>query len=178
MPPTRAQDGATIGYGTDTLGLSSDRIVTVTLIGNGGTVQPFTDSGTPLIAEFAVEPHQGQLSMTFESAGGRTKNGPRNPDYVAALVLLLSRLAERSAVIVSAVVESKKTVGLPLHKRSLTDAPIRLSPTSDVGEVRKRLTSAQGRIGQTEDAPKRATTANACGCSSTCLDTGSRTVPD
>ncbi|MBC6448779.1 HNH endonuclease [Actinokineospora xionganensis] len=117
-------------------------------------MQPFTDSGTPLIAEFAVEAHDGQLSMTFESAGGRTKNGPRNRDYVPALVVLLGRLAQRSAVIVSAAVESKKTADLPLHKRLLTDGSIQLSPASDFDALRKRLTSAQGRIGQEEGAPK------------------------
>lgn len=113
-------------------------------------MQPFTDSGDPLDADFAVESYGDELSMTFESASGRGKGRPvgRNLDYRAALSVLLDRLAKRSAVITSATVESAETVDLAFSERSLTDGPIKLGPDTDVKALRLRLTGAQGPIGQ------------------------------
>lgn len=119
-------------------------------------MQPYTDSGTPLLAEFAVEAHGERLSLIFNSAGGKgkAKARPRNADYRPALVVLLGRLAQRSAVITSAAVESRQTEGLSLSERSLTDGPIKLAPDTDVEALRKSLTRAQGPIGQRAGARK------------------------
>jgi hypothetical protein len=61
------------------------------------------DDGVELNAEFSVEADRLYLSVVLESAGGKTISSarPRNDQYVPALTLLLQRLGDRRAVLVS-----------------------------------------------------------------------------
>ena len=113
------------------------------------------DLGNPLNADFSVEAEGGGLSLVLESAGGKKRGGGvRNAHYKDALELLLRRLGDRRAVVRTALVDSLNTQGLPEEDRLLVDGPLRLAPGLDFGELRRRLTSAQGRIGQREGVRK------------------------
>ncbi|RSM86368.1 hypothetical protein DMH04_14525 [Kibdelosporangium aridum] len=60
-----------------------------------------------LNAEFAVEPDGGHLSLVLESGGGGTSRGPsRNHQYVPVLTLLLRRLRDQRALLVTALLAS------------------------------------------------------------------------
>ncbi|MFD2467387.1 hypothetical protein [Amycolatopsis silviterrae] len=113
------------------------------------------DAGRELNAEFSVGESGGRLSLVLESAGGQGKGPwPRNHEYVPALKLLLGRLRERKAVLVSGVVASSKTVDLPEEKRSIVPAPIDLAAESDLEQLRRQLTRAQGKVGLSDSAAK------------------------
>jgi hypothetical protein len=120
-------------------------------------VQPFTDSGVPLIADFAVESYGEELSVVLESAGGKVarQDRSRNADYVPALRVLLGRLAERGAEINSAFVDSSRVANDPLSGRMLIDAPIQLGPSTDLGDLQGMLTRNQRRVGATDDGNRR-----------------------
>ncbi|WP_367137038.1 hypothetical protein [Saccharothrix sp. HUAS TT1] len=112
------------------------------------------DSGSPLNASFSVEAEGGAFALVLESAGGKKRGGGvRNADYKDALELLLRRLGDRRAVVRTALVDSLNTRKLPEEDRLLVRG-LRLYPSLDFAEVRKQLTSPQGRIGQREGAPK------------------------
>ncbi|MGC4796922.1 protein NO VEIN domain-containing protein [Micromonospora saelicesensis] len=113
------------------------------------------DDGRVLNAEFAVELDGSGLVVILESAGGTSSTGPsRNSDYIPALELILARLRMLGAVLVSGVVDSRKTGHLPESERTVLDRPLRLSVVDDLAALRLQLTSRQGRIGQTPNAPK------------------------
>jgi hypothetical protein len=119
-------------------------------------VHPTSDDGSPLNAEYSVVPDDPHLSLILESAGGRSAAAgqARNSDYRAALTLLLRRLGERLAVVTDALVDSTNTRGLPEAQRRVITGPIALSEVTDFVALRRSLTTAQGRIGQTAGAPK------------------------
>ncbi|MEV6228087.1 hypothetical protein AB0L88_09495 [Saccharopolyspora shandongensis] len=102
-----------------------------------------------LNAEFDVETDGTHLSLVLESAGGRTAGNerPRNDQYVPALTLLLTRLHDRHAVLLSAAVASKRVAGLPEKERALVTGPLDLGTVDDIDRLRLDLTSAQGRVG-------------------------------
>src|SRR6266516_3429498 len=81
---------------------------------------------------------------------------PRNPDYNRALTVLLTRLGRLNAVLVDALVDSRHTqeLALPEADRRLIDAPIHLALQPDMEALRRRLGSAQAKIGQAPDATK------------------------
>jgi hypothetical protein len=113
------------------------------------------DDGRVLNAEFAVELDGRTLAVVLESAGGNSGTGPaRNSDYIPALELLLARLRSRSAVLIDALVDSRRTAHLPESDRRVLDGPLPLTTVDDLGALRLRLTSGQGRIGQAPGAPK------------------------
>ncbi|TQM83746.1 hypothetical protein FHX81_6173 [Saccharothrix saharensis] len=113
------------------------------------------DWGRPLNADFSIEAEGGGLSLVLESAGGKKRGGGvRNADYNDALELLLRRLGDRRAVVRTALVDSRATQRLAEADRLLVHEPLRLTSSLDFGRLRMRLTSAQGRIGQREGAPK------------------------
>jgi hypothetical protein len=115
------------------------------------------DSGKVLNAEYSMQEDKDRLALTLESAGGRTRSGvPRNADYRIALTLLLTRLKERRAILLDAVVDSANTRrhNIPERDRRLIISPIRLADRGDMETLRGELTSAQGRIGQPTDAAK------------------------
>ncbi|MET8260733.1 hypothetical protein [Micromonospora sp. NPDC005205] len=108
-----------------------------------------------LNAEFAVELDGPGLAVVLESAGGTSSTGPsRNSDYIPSLELILARLQTLGAVLVSGVVDSRKTEHLPESERTVLDRPLRLSVVDDLAALRLQLTSRQGRIGQAPNAPK------------------------
>ncbi|MFD4670726.1 HNH endonuclease [Lentzea sp. NPDC058450] len=111
------------------------------------------DAGDELNAEFEVEPDGDHLALVMRSAGGKVAGSPhgRNHQYNEALELLLRRLRELGAVIVSGVVDSATARKLPEEQRSIVDSPIVLAETPDVEALRRRLGRAQGRIGQNPD---------------------------
>ncbi|MEO6087817.1 MAG: hypothetical protein ABIQ18_32365 [Umezawaea sp.] len=113
-------------------------------------------NGVELNAKYAVQPDGDHLALVLDSAGGKVTGSPypRNHQYAAALLLLLERLRDLRAVIVSAVVDSEKVRHLDPALRSLISAPVDLASRTDLEELRLELTSAQGRVGQDPDAPK------------------------
>lgn len=127
------------------------------MIEKGRSVQPFTDSGVPLVAEFAVEPYGEELSVVLKSGGGKVpgRARSRNADYLPALCLLLNRLAERGAVITTAFVDSAPARTKPMSTRLLIDAPVQLGPKTDLDALRGTLTRNQRRVGKTDDSNQR-----------------------
>lgn len=112
--------------------------------------------GVELNADFGVEVDEGYLSLVLESAGGRTAGAdrPRNDQYVPALRLLLERLRDRQAVLLSALVASARVSGLSVDERTLVKGPLKLSGVADVEQLRLEITSAQGRVGLRPGARK------------------------
>src|SRR3954469_9887655 len=106
-------------------------------------------NGVELNAKYVVEPDGDHLALVLDSAGGKVTGSPhsRNHQYAAALLLLLERLRDLRAVIVSAVVDSEKVRHLDPALRSLISAPVDLVSRTDLEELRLELTSAQGRVG-------------------------------
>lgn len=113
------------------------------------------DSGE-LNAEFDVEVYEGELSLVLESAGGKVAGSrdSRNHDYVPALRLLLSRLRDKRAVLVSATVASSRVTRLTEGQRMLVQGPRELAQLLDVEALRREITTSQGRIGQARGAKK------------------------
>ncbi len=116
-----------------------------------------TEEGRVLDADFTVEAEPGSslLSLVLESGSGSrasTDRVPRNPDYRPALHLLLTRLQQRGAILMEGLVDSRKTASLPEAERRLFHTPIHLAQVDDVEALRKRLGTAQSRVGQTPGA--------------------------
>jgi superfamily II DNA or RNA helicase/diadenosine tetraphosphate (Ap4A) HIT family hydrolase/SOS-response transcriptional repressor LexA len=112
------------------------------------------DAGELLDASFRVERVGEQLTLIYESRGGK-KGSPseRNTQYSAGLKVLLARLAAMDAQITNAVVESEKTLTLPLEQRKLDlegeHYPLRIA---DPGALRTKLSAAQRMIGRAKGA--------------------------
>ncbi|WP_026423698.1 hypothetical protein [Actinokineospora inagensis] len=92
-------------------------------------MRPSTDEGTQLNAEFTTKPDRDTISLFLESAGG-SKEPARNHEYPHAIRLLARRLGALSAVVVSAVVESKDLADLPEEQRTIIATPWRCTPMS------------------------------------------------
>jgi hypothetical protein len=114
------------------------------------------DDGVELNAEFSVETDESHLSLMLESAGGPKAGSsrPRNDQYVPALRLLLRRLGDRRAVLVSALVASAPVSAVSERERSLLRGPLDLASVPDFERLRLDLTRAQGRIGLPAGAAK------------------------
>ena len=115
------------------------------------------DDGVVMDAEYQVEADGHHLALIVESRSGVSgSRPPRNPDYNRALTLLLSRLGSLNAILVNALVDSRQTreMGLPEDERRLARVPIRLSQEPDIDALRRRMGTAQARIGQAPDATK------------------------
>ncbi|MGW5718902.1 hypothetical protein ACWEVP_22210 [Amycolatopsis sp. NPDC003865] len=110
------------------------------------------DDGKKLNAQYRVEVDAGVLSVVLESAGGRTAGDsrPRNSDYVPALTLLLSRLRDRRAVLLSAILAPQRPSELSEDQRTLLRGPLDLARIADIERLRLDITSPQGRIGRPE----------------------------
>jgi hypothetical protein len=102
-----------------------------------------------LNAEFTVEADEPYLSLVLESAGGRAVGSqrPRNDQYVPALTLLLQRLGDRRAVLVSALVASARLSTVPESERTLLQGPLDLASVTNFEQLRLDITTVQGRIG-------------------------------
>ena len=96
------------------------------------------------------------LSLMLESAGGREVGSerPRNNQYVTALRLLLRRLGDRGAVLMSALVASAPLAALPETERTVFHGPLNLAQVTDYEELRLRLTTPQGSVGLPQGALK------------------------
>lgn len=123
---------------------------------NSETVRARDDDGVEVNAEFTVQADESYLSLVLESAGGRTvgSDRPRNDQYVPALTLLLRRLGERRAVLVSALVASARVSAVPESQRTLLQGPLDLASVTDFEQLRLDITRVQGRIGQPTGAEK------------------------
>ena len=113
------------------------------------------DNGDELNAEFSVVSDGERLSLVLESAGGRGAGPlPRNSQYNRALTLLLRRLRDRQAVVVSGAVVSSRTAHLSEDERSIVPVPIRLADERDIDQVRRQITRASGKVGLKNGATK------------------------
>ena len=115
------------------------------------------DRGRVLDAEYAVEADGSYLALIMDSRSGTSgSRPPRNPDYNQALIVLLERLAQLGAVLVDALVDSRHTqeLGLQESDRRLISAPIRLAGDLRLEALRRRMGTAQAKIGQAPDATK------------------------
>ncbi|RJO78861.1 HNH endonuclease [Nocardia panacis] len=109
--------------------------------------------GRPLNAEYSVETDDGRLALILESSSGRGKGRTRrNGDYGSALELLLDRLKQQAAVLVSALVDSRNTRSLPVADRRLIDKPVELAGVTDIPKLCKDLRNAQRPIGRKSEA--------------------------
>jgi 5-methylcytosine-specific restriction enzyme A len=120
-------------------------------------VRALDNDGAVLDAEYQVETDDRHLALIMESRSGASgSRPPRNPDYNRALVILLSRLGSLDAVLVDALVDSRQTreLGLPEGRRRLAEMPIRLAKEADMDALRRRMGTAQAKIGQAPDATK------------------------
>jgi hypothetical protein len=113
------------------------------------------DDGAELNGEYAVETDNRYLNLMLESAEGRTdRQRSRNDQYVPALTVLLSRLRDRHAVLLAALVASARLSELPEGDRMLVPGPKDLADVADIGQLRLDITRPQGRIGLPADATK------------------------
>lgn len=121
--------------------------------------QPIALNGQQLDAAFAVEALLGiPNSIVFESAGGAGKSGiKRNPDYVAGIDVVLSRLRDLNAVILDAYVDSGNVKNLPIPDRRVhlgTDyaLPLDLRGSTALEAIRKAMLKSMAKIGKAATA--------------------------
>jgi hypothetical protein len=114
------------------------------------------DNGAELNAEFSVAADGPYLSVVLESAGGKVTGSarPRNDQYARALTVLLRRLGDRRAVLVSALVASARMSAVPENERTLLHGTVELGSVTDFERLRLDITRAQGRVGLPADAAK------------------------
>lgn len=120
-------------------------------------MQVVDNRGRTLDAEYTVEPDAPYLALIIDSRSGMSgSRPPRNPDYNQALTILLERLAQLDAVLVDALVDSRRTqqLGLPESDRRLIAEPIRLAQVSDMESLRRGMGTEQAKIAQAPNATK------------------------
>lgn len=116
-------------------------------------MQPVADNGQLLDATFSIESTGSAFDLIMESWGGPNSGGrlPRNPDYNAALELLLSRLGKVNAAIQSCVLDSRPAQVMAFSDRLLKLSehpyPIVLSGTRDFHVLRLEIRGAQRAVG-------------------------------
>ncbi|MET8339785.1 hypothetical protein [Streptosporangium canum] len=121
---------------------------------HAATMQPHIGDQA-LDAEYSVKREDDHFALILASASGPSAGrAGRNTKYKQALALLITRLRERDAILLDALVDSSRTDHLPDEERRLIKGPIRLSDHPDSEELRLRLTTAQARIGQNPTATK------------------------
>lgn len=113
------------------------------------------EDGRVLRASWSIEEADNGFRLYLESQSGRS-SGPRarNPDYRAALELLLRRLGDQGARLVSAEVASRARPGVAESARSLVPAgglPLQLGGV-DGGRLRDEFIQLQRSAGQTVGA--------------------------
>jgi len=138
------------------------------------------DRGQALDAGYFVEADGGHLALILESRSGMSGvRAPRNPDYNRALTVLLTRLGALDAVLLDALVDSRKTrqLGVPEADRKLIESPIRLALEPDLEALRRRMgRSRPGRF-RLLGRPRGATPPSASGCALMFRGTGWATQP-
>ncbi len=117
----------------------------------------FDNDGAELDATFHVERQKGDLTMLYESRGGR-KGGSdaRNVDYNPGLRLLLERLGAMGATLRDVLVDSRNTRHKPVEERRVEidgfDYPIDLRAVPDTKKLRIAIGRGQARVGRDPDA--------------------------
>jgi len=107
--------------------------------------------GAELDASYQVEAVSERLELIYHSRGGTGGTQQAlNTQYAAGLEVLLQRLARAGGQLDDILLESSKTVGLPLEERRLKlrgdrHYPVELSAESDLGELRRAISAAQGK---------------------------------
>ena len=75
------------------------------------------DHGRAMEAEYHVEADDGHVALIMESCSGMSgRRAPRNTDYNRVLTILLARLRMLNAVLVDALVDSRRTQDLGLSE--------------------------------------------------------------
>lgn len=107
------------------------------------------DTGTELDAEYQTRREGDHLALVLMSRSGRSpaRQSGSNPDYNAALELLLSRLGRYGATLVSVALDSREARKLDEAQRVIVDSPVQLAQVSDFDRLRKDITDAQGKFG-------------------------------
>lgn len=114
-------------------------------------------SGRLLDASYVVERDIDCLALIMESRSGKSKAGPgRNSEYNDCLNILLTRLGSLGAILLDALVDSRKTqeLDLPESERRLIATPVQLAQEHDIDGLRRRMGTAQAKIGQIPGAIK------------------------
>lgn len=115
------------------------------------------DDGREIDATFRLEKVDDNLSLVFESKGGkRNTTASRNSDYNQGLTLLLERLAQHGATLKDAAIETQATRELPLDSRRLRldnqSFPVDLASHGDLVGYRVALSRAQAQVGRSPSA--------------------------
>jgi hypothetical protein len=116
-------------------------------------VYAYDDDGKQLIAEYDVKPDGDQVALVLASSSGADPSGrqaARNPNYRAALLVLLQRLRCLDSVIDDAFVDSETTRrrGLSEDERRIIDPPVKLCEVADLDALRKELQERQRPVGR------------------------------
>lgn len=109
------------------------------------------DDGSQLNASFSARASHHEIWLFVESrSGGRAK--PRNSDYSKGLELLLARLGERSASLLSVEVYSRRTQSWDIARRRINATgfpyPINLRLLGDVEGFRLQLAKSSAALGR------------------------------
>jgi hypothetical protein len=113
----------------------------------------FSDEGVVFDAEFFVESDGPWLAVILESRGGAVNGAPpRNPDYMIAMEILLSRLSILGSELVDAFVDSATTRNLSRSARRIIGGPVHLSSTTDITELRIELGKAAAAVNRAPTA--------------------------
>jgi hypothetical protein len=127
--------------------LESKKRVAINIVDNDGTV---------LDATFSVLYGDDQLSVVYESSGGRAGGpNPRNLQYRRGLNVLLRRLQQLDAVIDEIRVESERTRLLPVDQQRVRienrSFPLPLAGLGDVEDLRREISRYGRKVGQSPE---------------------------
>lgn len=117
-------------------------------VGFQGPHRPVRPDGTTIDATFRLEEVDGRPTIVLEARGGtRGSSEARNTDYAEGLEFILERLARTGLTLADAAVDTRETAHLPLEARRLDlgSYPVTIS---DPAELRRRLSTAQGKVGK------------------------------
>jgi len=113
------------------------------------------DDGGQLDAEFDIEVFDGGVDIVLRARSG-TRDSMINPDYFAALELMLTRLSHVKPSITRVVVDSRPARSLPLDDRIVDlGYPIELFPSMDAHALRVRITEGQRLVASSVDPASR-----------------------
>ncbi|MCA8969332.1 MAG: DEAD/DEAH box helicase family protein [Planctomycetes bacterium] len=114
------------------------------------TQHPRGDDGAVLDATFEVDRASDEVAIVYHSRGGtRGSNSACNTEYAQGLEALLVSLKNLGMRLLDVRLDSKTVQGLPIEDRSLRlrgdrSYPLDLRGESNVGELRRAISHAQG----------------------------------
>ena len=110
------------------------------------------EAGVELDAEASIEWTGAAGRLVIESRGPQ-----RNPDYIPALHVMVTRLARQRATLREIAVVSSRALQLPAHERRLRLAdhpyPISLTSVADGDRLARAIRAAAAAFGRPEGAP-------------------------